>query len=110
LYDDTTEPRQPLHQSGAWILEEWEQYDWKKVASLTGDPDIVAAQQAWDDLDWEVDADAGGRQRPAELVATILDGLARRIRSGDVRVNGSPGMSDEAALTAVLAALLGVGR
>ena len=110
LYDDTTEPREPLYQSGAWILEEWEQYDWKKAASLTGDPDIVAAQQAWDDLDWEADADAGGRQRPAELVATILDGLARRIRSGDVRVNGSPGMTDEAALTSVLAALLGVRR
>lgn len=97
-------------QSGAWILEEWEQYDWKKAASLTGDPDIVAAQQAWDDLDWEADGYVSGRQRPAETVATILEGLARRIRSGDVRVNGSPGMTDEAALTAVLAALLGVRR
>jgi hypothetical protein len=98
--------------TGAWILEEWEQYDWTKAATLTGDPDIVAAQDAWGDLDWERDTAASGaaRQRPPEMVATILEGIARRIRSGDVRVNGTPGMTEEAALTAVLAALLGVRR
>ena len=99
-------------QSGAWILEEWEQYDWKKAATLTADPDIVAAQQAWGDLDWDDDdrARTGSRQRAPEMVATILEGIARRIRSGDLRVNGSPGMTEEAALTAALAALLGVRR
>lgn len=99
-------------QSGAWILEEWEQYDWKKAATLTGDPSVAAAQQAWGDLDW--DGAAGGtaesRQRPPEIVASILEGIAQRIRAGDVRVSGSPGMTEEAALTAVLAALLGVRR
>lgn len=109
---EATPPPAEREQSGAWILEEWEQYDWKKAATLTADPDIVAAQQAWGDLDWEGDADGGGevRQRVPEMVATILEGIARRIRSGDVRVNGKPGMTDEAALTAVLAALLGVRR
>ncbi|MGI8619591.1 MAG: hypothetical protein ACR2L6_10980 [Gemmatimonadaceae bacterium] len=99
-------------QSGAWILEEWEQYDWKKAATLTADPDVAAAQQAWGDLDWEGDANAGGeaRMRPPEMVATILEGIVRRIRSGDLRVSGTPGMTDEAALTAVLGALLGVRR
>jgi hypothetical protein len=98
--------------TGAWILEEWEQYDWTKAATLTGDPDVVAAQDAWGDLDWERDSAARGaaRARPPEMVATILEGIARRIRSGDVRVNGTPGMTEEAALTAVLAALLGVRR
>jgi len=99
-------------QTGAWILEEWEQYDWKKAATLTGDPDIIAAQDAWGDLDWESDAEGHGaaRQRPPELIATILEGIAHRIRVGDVQVSGVPGMTDEAALTAVLAALLGVRR
>jgi hypothetical protein len=99
-------------QTGAWILEEWEQYDWKKAATLTGDPDIVAAEDAWGDLDWERDAAerGAGRQRPPEMVATILEGIAYRIRSGDVQVKATPGMTDEAALTAVLAALLGVKR
>lgn len=99
-------------QSGAWILEEWEQYDWKKAATLTADPSVVAAQQAWGDLDWDATASesAVARQRPPEIVASILDGIARRIRDGDLRVSGSPGMTDEAALTAVLAALLGVRR
>lgn len=107
----TSEPAE-REKSGAWILEEWEQYDWKKAATLTADPDIVAAQQAWGDLDWEGDEHvrASSRQRAPEIVATILEGIARRIRSGDVRVSGSPGMTDEAALTAVLAALLGVKR
>lgn len=99
-------------QTGAWILEEWEQYDWKKAAALTGDPDIVAAQDAWGDLDWESDPAGGavGRQRPPEMVAMILEGIAQRIRGGEVHVGGTPGMTDEAALTAVLAALLGVRR
>lgn len=99
-------------QTGAWILEEWEQYDWKKAATLTGDPDVVAAQNAWGDLDWEGDSAGRGveRRRPPEIVATILEGIAQRIRAGDVHVNGAPGMTDEAALTAVLAALLGVRR
>jgi len=97
-------------QSGAWILEEWEQYDWKKAATLTADQDIVAAQQAWGDLEWESDAAAATRQRPPELVATILEGIARRIRAGELRVNGTPGMSEEAALAAVLATLLGLRR
>ena len=99
-------------QTGAWILEEWEQYDWKKAATLTGDPDIVAAQDAWGDLDWESDTGehGAGRRRPPEIVATILEGMAQRIRAGDLHVSGAPGMTDEAALTAVLAALLGVRR
>lgn len=103
-------PAAEREQSGAWILEEWEQYDWKKAATLTADPDVAAAQQAWGDLDWETDAGGEARQRPPEMVATILEGIVRRIRSGDLRVYGSPGMTDEAALTAVLAALLGVRR
>ncbi|HUR92699.1 MAG TPA: hypothetical protein VMY38_08515, partial [Gemmatimonadaceae bacterium] len=95
-------------ETGAWILEEWEQYDWRKAATLTADPDIVAAQHAWDDLDWEDDARGEGRRRQPEMVATILEAIARRIRAGELRVGGGPGMTDEAALTAVLAALLGV--
>lgn len=96
--------------SGAWILEEWEQYDWKKAATLTADPEIIAAQEAWGDLDWEADAGSAPRQRSPEMIATILEGIAKRIRSGEVRVSGSPGMTDEAVLTAVLAALLGARR
>ncbi|MGK2933870.1 MAG: hypothetical protein ACSLFE_01330 [Gemmatimonadaceae bacterium] len=99
-------------QTGAWILEEWEQYDWKKAATLTADPNVAAAQQAWGDLDWERDAAERSteRQRPPEMVATLLEGIAQRIRAGDLQVRGTPGMTDEAALTAVLAALLGVRR
>lgn len=99
-------------QTGAWILEEWEQYDWTKAATLTADPDVAAAQQAWGDLDWERDAAERShvRERSPERVATILEEIAQRIRAGDVVVNGAPGMTDEAALTAVLAALLGVRR
>lgn len=105
-------PAAEREQSGAWILEEWEQYDWKKAATLAADPDVEAAQQAWGDLDWEGSGNASGttRQRPPEMVASILEGIARRIRQGELRVSASPGMTDEAALTAVLAALLGVRR
>lgn len=105
-------PPTEREESVSWILEEWEQYDWKAAATLTADPEIIAAQQAWGDLDWDEDerAATGSRQRTPEMVATILEGIANRVRSGDVRVNGSPGMTDAAALTAVLAALLGVKR
>lgn len=108
-----TEPTPPptgRDQAGAWILEEWEQYDWKKAATLTADADVVAAQQAWGDLEWESDSSAAARQRQPEMVAGILEGIARRIRAGELRVNGARGMSDEAALAAVLATLLGLRR
>lgn len=109
---EATEEAREGEQAGAWILEEWEQYDWKKAATLTADPDLAAAQQAWGDLDWERDASERNsvRQRPPEMIATILEGIAQRIRAGDVQVSGMPGMTEEAALTAVLAALLGVRR
>ena len=109
---EATPEAREREQSGAWILEEWEQYDWKKAATLTAEPDVAAAQQAWGDLDWERDAAERhpARQRPPEMVATILEGIAQRIRAGDVQVNGTQGMTEEAALTAVLAALLGVKR
>lgn len=58
-------PAAEREQSGAWILEEWEQYDWKKAATLTADPDIAAAQQAWVDLDWEAGAPAAGNAATA---------------------------------------------
>src|SRR5688572_30378281 len=103
-------PDPAARETGSWILEEWEQYDWKKAATLAADPNVAAAQQAWVDLDWEGDPGGEPRQRPPELVATILEGIAQRIRSGDLRVSGGPGMTEEAALTAVLAALLGVRR
>lgn len=87
-----------------WTTGEWTRFDWSAAAALTPDERERAAA-AWSDLDWDEDARARGRSR-GETVAGTLEEVARRIRSGELQVRGPTGMSEEAAIASVLAALL----
>lgn len=99
-----------IEASGSWVLGEWQRLEAQRTSTATAEADSELAREAWRDLDWEEDAGLNRRKRPAEMVAVILDRVARRIRAGEIRVAGTPGMSEEAALAAALSALLGVRR
>jgi hypothetical protein len=85
-----------------WVDEERNAFDWQSVAQLAPavDEERRAAEE-WQRTEWDSPATTG-----AEHVASVLVQVARLVRSGELRVDASRGMSTEAALAAVLAALL----
>ncbi len=89
--------------SEGWAITGWQSYDWSTLASLGRD----AGERAEADLSWgaipPANAPAGPR---ADEVAAALDGIAQRIRSGELSIDQFRGMSPEAAMAAALAAML----
>jgi hypothetical protein len=96
----------PAAQSGMepWATGEWQRYDWRAAASL-GAEERARAAEAWADLDWEGEARSRATRRNSEIAAA-LEEIARRVRAGELHVQGHAGMSEEAAAAAALAALL----
>lgn len=99
--------------SFGWEETDWQRYDWRSAAALgeTTDPE---ASSAWAQTDWGI---AGApqpkdpRESAARAIADALDGIARRIREGDLALPSAPGgVPDPATIAATLAALLGVKR
>jgi hypothetical protein len=99
--------------SEGWAAADWQSYDWRQVSSLGAPaPEEMEAHAAWSSTDWEsttrhltnLASRPGGL--PAEEVATALDEIARRIRSGDLSLERFHGTPPEAAIAAVFAALL----
>jgi hypothetical protein len=85
-----------------WVEEERDSFDWQSVATLAAPADDAErAAQEWMSTDWETPSTS-----PSEHVAATLMRLARRIRSGELKIEAVPGKTPEAALAAVLAALL----
>jgi hypothetical protein len=98
-------PAQPVAQpADSWATGEWQRYDWRSAASLAPEERARAAQ-AWADLDWEGDTKNRARERN-EMIASALEAIAHRVRTGELLVHGHPTMTEEAAAAAALAALL----
>ena len=101
--------------SEGWASGEWQSYDWSSLSSLNRNP--VARQSAaesWGESDWPGDAPSSvsgsglssSTDTPtAAEIADALDGMARRVRSGELRVD-NPHVTPEAAMAAALAVLL----
>lgn len=101
-----------------WGVSEWQSYDWSSLSSLgRQSADSVAADAEWGSTEWSsgtvhgaanVDSQSMGNSAgptPQE-VAWALDDIARRIRSGELLIDQFRGTPPEAAMAAVLAALL----
>ncbi len=85
-----------------WAITGWQSYDWSTLASLGRD----AGERAEADLSWGAIPPAGPS---ADEVAAALDGIAQRIRSGELSIDQFRGMSAEAAMAAALAAMMRLG-
>jgi hypothetical protein len=89
---------------------DWQSFDWGSAANLGSSPPDAAAE-AWASTDWsEPRGGKATRQSAAEALARALDQIAERIRAGELRVPGPETVQDDAAVTATLAALLGIRR
>lgn len=101
-----------------WGVSEWQSYDWSSLSSLgRQSSDRSLADAEWGSTEWSsgtvggagnIDNQSMGDSvgpTPQE-VAWALDDIARRIRSGELLIDQFRGTPPEAAMAAVLAALL----
>ena len=101
-----------------WGVSEWQSYDWSSLSSLgRQSADRSLADAEWGSTEWSsgtvgnagnIDKQSMGDSAgptPQE-VAWALDDIARRIRSGELLIDQIRGTPPEAAMAAVLAALL----
>ena len=97
-----------------WAAGDWQSYDWGSLSSLNrAIPHGAGADETWGDADWPepypvarpVHANHGASPN-ADEIADALDGIAHRIRSGELVIDNIHGTSPEAAMAAALAILL----
>lgn len=101
---------EPNSLAAEWADTDWQQYDWRSLASL-GEGAEAAASTEWASTDWDANRPRAKDERStsAQAIASALDEIAKRIRDGEMAP--LPGMpTDPAAIAATLAAILGIRR
>ena len=99
-----------------WAIAGWQSFDWSGAAALGKRAENrEEAADAWNTVDWSpatlkqtgnAQKRSGDAPPSADEVARALDGIARRIRSGELLIDQISGTPPEAAMAAALAALL----
>jgi hypothetical protein len=95
-----------------WAAGEWQSYNWDSLSALKRDNPRQSAAESWGDSDWPLDETdsrnaLGNSITPgADEIANALDGIARRIRSGELVIDNLHGTPPEAAMAAAIAVLL----
>ena len=103
--------------SDGWAIAGWQSFDWSGAAALgVRSQERSSAPDSWDTREWSAsplgrDSRVGRRGSPdmppsADEVARALDGIARRIRSGELLIDQLSGTPPEAAMAAAIAAML----
>jgi hypothetical protein len=99
---------EPNSLAAEWANTDWQQYDWRSLASL-GEGAEAAASTEWASTDWDANRPRAKDAHPtaAQAIASALDQIAKRIRDGELAP--MPGMpTDPATIAATLAAILGI--
>ena len=99
---------EPNSLAAEWANTDWQQYDWRSLASL-GEGAEAAASTEWASTDWDANRPRAKDVNPsaAQAIASALDQIAQRIRNGELAA--MPGMpTDPATIAATLAAILGI--
>jgi hypothetical protein len=108
-FTTTSATSRPETESG-WLVDDWQQYDWRAAAKLRDGAESQASNE-WATTDWEAGRPlAPNKPSAAQAIANALDQIAQRIREGDLSVPPPGALTDPAAIAATLAALLGVKR
>ena len=110
--EEQSAPEVESPQEEGWARGSWQSYDWSSVAALSRNPSEEAAETSasWSETRWPLDVApqySSGETTPnADEIADALDGIARRIRSGELVIDNLQGTPPEAAMAAALAVLL----
>jgi len=115
-----TETTFPEPGADGWADTGWQSFDWNSISALgqmASERDL--ADRSWDagydsgEAGSEPESDLTGWNGPdhasapsADEVAAALDGIARRIRSGELVIDNLRGNPPEAAMAAAIAVLL----
>lgn len=93
---------EPVMAGETWVAEERDAFDWQGAATLAPAEDEERRAAAdWSSTDWDHKGTS-----TQDYIVSLLAQVARRVRSGELHVHGNRAMTAEAALAAVLAALL----
>ena len=93
------------HDAEGWAISAWQSYDWNSLAHL-GRPSsdlMMMPEEAWAEGPLSISASAGPS---ADEVAAALDDIAQRIRTGELPIDHLRNSGPEAAMAAVIAAML----
>jgi hypothetical protein len=112
----------PDHDSEGWAMPGWQSYDWSGLAALAtpegrrSQGGASSGRSSWPNMQPEQETNgldvvdsrytAGPGGTSAEEVASVLDDLAYRIRSGELPIDQFTNQPPEAAMAAALAAML----
>lgn len=95
-----------------WAAGSWQTYDWSAASALNrSTSSAVDSEDAWSESDWpdpvSMPSTRSTSDSPtADEIANALDGIAHRIRSGELVIDKLQGTPPEAAMAAALAVLL----
>jgi hypothetical protein len=95
-----------------WAAGSWQSYDWSAAAALNrSTSSAMDSSDAWSESEWPDPIRMTGKavdsgNPSADEIADALDGIAHRIRSGDLVIDQLQGTRPEAAMAAALAILL----
>ena len=109
--DEYSEPAAQQSEEG-WAAGSWQSYDWSAASALNrSTSSAVDSEDAWSESDWpdpvSMPATSSTSDNPtADEIANALDGIAHRIRSGELVIDKLQGTPPEAAMAAALAVLL----
>ena len=111
MMEGLPEPEVESPSEEGWARGSWQSYDWGSVAALSRNAsEPVDVSESWSDTRWPLDVGSqysSGETTPnADEIADALDGIARRIRSGELVIDNLRGTPPEAAMAAALAILL----
>lgn len=100
-----------------WAIAGWQSFNWSGAAALgVRSQERSPVPDSWDTKEWSAaplaQSPGAGRRSTSDMppsadeVARALDGIARRIRSGELLIDQLSGTPPEAAMAAAIAALL----
>jgi hypothetical protein len=102
----------PAVSEEGWARGDWQSYDWSSLAALNRqNPGHSGADDSWGENDWPGESGQSASELDSSVtpgaaeIADALDGIARRIRSGELVLDNLHGTRPEAAMAAALAVL-----
>jgi hypothetical protein len=105
------------HDAYGWAIADWQSFDWSSLGALGRPAPSAVAEADWTATEWTPEDEGAygltegsfqwsANESSANEIASALNAIADRIRSGELAIDNLRGTPPEAAMAAALAALL----